>query len=716
MTCDECFEAVSASVDGELPGDEREAMHLHLDDCADCQRLRSRLLSLSAEMKVQPFPEPGPAEARAVLEAALASLTTSRWSALRRLLRFPWESAAWRHGLRLASFGGAAGLAGLALIVRWILPPYSGTEATALGSLPDPLWSQAAGALPALAWMPLLVMLAAAWTGGWPALLADLQGEARVQPGQVVAAALGMAVAGPFAALPLLAGLQPGAYVLVCCLWSGVCLLAAFALVAFKTPRPLPRLALDFAALVLPLALLESLARAALTLPQASEYEPAIALLVGGQSLSALCLGLAGLLLSLTLLGAGLAGALPPYRGGNGRAIAVLMLAAGLSGLAYGVREARAHLPSPPRLHLESGQVYLLATGESNPWLLPTLPYPNLKLEKPGTGQDGLRAEVAAAYMAWDEPRMLQATRQWADASPGVAWGLSSFVDSLGQRRGPELTVPGEERQKLVRELLGELRWRVLSDVRVSTDSGSVSGRVVDARGRREGLRLRLLEVKGELRDVEAQLAAESDWAERVAAGGRFDSALPLLRTTLSDAEGEFSFSQVPPGRYVLALLPEQPSALTVNSSLPGVFEVGRGEARLEPIRLSEGGQAEDLSLEAGRWQAQGPVEFALSADGPSASLASGAVISTLVDDHPFDTGSARLKALLEGEPEARGLLKLTLLSKDGRRQAESELEVHPGACELEIAARGREGYLQIALVASQGSLRARAVRLEIRP
>lgn len=718
MTCDECFEAVSASVDGELPGDEREAMHEHLDDCADCQRLRARLLSLSAEMKVQPFPEPGPAEVKAVLEAAVASLTTSRWSALRRWLRFPWESAAWRHGLRLASFGGAAGLAGLALIVRWLLPPLSGTEATALHSLPDPIWSQLAKALPMLAWTPLLVMLVAAWTGGWPALLADLRAEAQVQPGQVAAAALGMAVAGPFAALPLLAALQPGAYVLVCCLWTSFCLLAAFALLAFKTPRPLPRLALDFAALVLPLAVLEGVARAALDLPQASEYEATIAEIVGSYSFPTLCAGIATLVLSLTLLGTGVAGAIPSYRSSGGRSIAFLMLVVGLGALGHGLKEARAHLSSAPRLRLDvSRQAYLLATSETNPWLLPALAYPRLEVESEGTAQEGLRAQVAAATLDWDEPRLLQATRQWAERTPGVAWGLSAFVDSLGERHGPKLFVPSEGRQKLVAELLGMLRWRVLSQVQLSAANGSVIGRVIDARGRRAGLRLRLLETRGALEEVETDLAGEAAWAQRVAASTEGPgNGLPLQRTAITGPEGDFTFPRVPPGRYVLAILPDQASSLTVNPSLPGIFEVGQGEVRLDPIRLSEGGQAEDLPLDSSLWQAQGPVEFTLGVEGPGARLGVGGVVSTLIDDHPFDSGTAQLKVKLDGEPDSRGCLKLTLLSKDGRRQAESEQEVRPGLSEVEIASRGREGYLQIALLASRGSLRAKAVRLEVRP
>ena len=723
MTCDECFEAVSASVDGELPGDQSEAMHLHLDDCADCQRLRERLLSLSAEMKVQPFPEPGPAQVQSVLEAAVSSLTTSRWSALLRLLRCPWESAPWRHGLRLASFGGAAGLAAVALIVRWILPPLSGTEATALGSVPAPFWGQLGSALPALAWLPLLVMLLAAWTGGWPALLSDLHGETRVQPGQVAAAAAGLALAGPFAAVPLLAGLEVGAYVLVCCLWTGICLLAAFAIIAFKTTRPLPRLALDFAVLVLPLALLESLARAGLALPQASEYQPAIAHLVGTLPFPTICAALGLLALSMTLLGAGLVGTIPTYRGAGGRALGLLLLIAGLGCLGYGFKRAY-NLGSgsmSSRVRLEtSRQAYLLSASEANPWLLPALAYPRLEVESGGDPRPrSRRLAVASAYLDWDEEATLDGVRNWAENAPGVAWGLSAFVDSLGRRQNPvELTLPSEERQKLVNELIHKLRWRVLATTALSSAPGSVHGRLVDARGHRQGLRLRLIEVKGDLSAVEAGLASEAAWAEKVADGDDLAAgySLPVQRTAVTDAEGEFTSSRVPAGRYVLAFLPEQASPLTVNPSLPGIFEVGEGKLTLEPVRLSDGGQAEELPLQPGRWQAQGAVEFALSADGPSATMARGAVLSTLIDDHPFDSGSAHLKVLMHGGPEARVLLKLTLLSKDGRRQSESEQEVGQGLSELEIASRGREGYLQVVVLAISGNPRLKAARLEVRP
>ncbi|MCA9781800.1 MAG: zf-HC2 domain-containing protein, partial [Candidatus Eremiobacteraeota bacterium] len=56
MTCNDCFEAFSCALDGELEPELQEAMNDHLESCADCRHLQTRMLSLSAEMKGQSFP------------------------------------------------------------------------------------------------------------------------------------------------------------------------------------------------------------------------------------------------------------------------------------------------------------------------------------------------------------------------------------------------------------------------------------------------------------------------------------------------------------------------------------------------------------------------------------------------------------------------------------------------------------------------------------
>ena len=163
MTCDECFEAFSASADGELTGDDLEAMNEHLDSCPDCQRQRTRLLSLSAEMKGQPFPEVDPAGLKGLVQTVLTgSAPASRWAFLRRALRAPYERWPWRHGLRVAAFGGMSAVVALAAIARWLLPPYAGLEAVPRRGLPDSaLWASWAPTGEGLFWASLAVLLVA---------------------------------------------------------------------------------------------------------------------------------------------------------------------------------------------------------------------------------------------------------------------------------------------------------------------------------------------------------------------------------------------------------------------------------------------------------------------------------------------------------------------------------------------------------------------------
>jgi hypothetical protein len=730
MTCDECFEAFSASVDGELPSHEQEAMNQHLDDCQDCQRLRTRLLSLSAEMKGQPFAEPGPEGVKALVETALAGVRTSRWGLLRQLVRAPYEHWLWRLGLRLASLGTVTALAALSSIVGWLLPCYSGAEAVSRSGLPDPqAWAAWTPSPAASLGASALVLLIGAWTCGLPGLLGDLWGEARLRPGQVASTMLGLVLLGPFAALPLLGQLELASYGLVCSLWTALCLIAGFALVAFKAPRPLPRLALDFIALMLPLAGLEWLARASMEWPGPAECRPTIAVLVASVPFASLA-GAAGVLaLAALLLGCGLLGWVPSYRGTGGRAASTLLLLGGLGCLGYGVVRAGAlHPISPLRAQLSGQrQAYLLAASDENPWLLPSTAYAGLQVEVAGPGKDprAARLRAASAYLEWDEPALLRALTSWADNAPGVAWGLSAFVDSLGYRNGPSLELPTEERQRTVGHLIAELRWRVLSGTVLSGATGSVSGAIEAANGPRQGLRLRLLSLPdGEhaLAGALATLQEENRWAGELAASGSLETDLSLdkARSAVTGPQGEFLFPRVRPGRYVLALLSEQKASLTYNASLPGAIEVRDGPVRLAPIRLSMGSEGASLPLDSKSWRTTGTVELSIGRDGPVMRMQPGATATIIVDNETFHAGKARIKLLAterEG-PAARpaGLLA-TIFSRDGRTIASAELPLpEAGLGELEISSGDRDGYLQIALLSGAGTLEVRGLRLEVLP
>jgi anti-sigma factor RsiW len=723
MTCDECFEAVSASVDGELASDQQEEVNEHLDGCGDCRRLRARLLSLSAEMKGQPFPEALPERVTALVQAALdGQQASSGWTTFfwRRFLRAPSELWLYRHGLRLTAFGGVTALAVLSIVTRWLLPSYAGLEAAANNGLPNSAaWLAWAPSTLALSWAPLVVLLVAAWTGGLPALLSDLAGEVRLTHLQVATTAAGLALAGPFAALPLLAELEFSAYALVCCFWTGLCMVAAFTLIAFKTRRPLPRLALDFVALVVPLGLLEWLARASVGLPRAVDCQPTLALLVGSVPFSALTTCLALLGLAATALGVGVAGMVPSYRAVGGRWPSLMMLLGGLACLGFSLSRVQPdEAVSPLRAEMKLGRrAYLLASGPANPWLLTAVDYPALEVAVAGPGKDprAARLGLAAAILDWDEERTLKALQSWADNAPGVTWGLSALVDSLGERQGRTLTLPSEDRQRLVQHLLNRLRWRMPDQqIELAQDTGSVSGRIEGVEGQREGLRLRLIEVQDDLDQVSQLLEKEASWATGLVARDDLDPnfSVSMQRTTTTGVDGEFEFRRVRDGRYVLALLAE-PSSLIHNATIPGTFEVKDGQkVSLPPIRLAVGNVGQDLSLESGRWQVQGPAEFSVTSAGPVVALEQGSAISSIVEGQLFSSGTARIKLLTTG---GAGLLQVTLLSKEGRllKQSQSEIRQSGGLTEIEISSGQRQGYLQIS-ISAVGRLTVVGLKLEV--
>ena len=71
MTCDQCFESLSAQLDGELTGADQQAMELHLESCHYCQSMRDRLFDLSGQLKTQAFPPASPETAAQLSKVAL---------------------------------------------------------------------------------------------------------------------------------------------------------------------------------------------------------------------------------------------------------------------------------------------------------------------------------------------------------------------------------------------------------------------------------------------------------------------------------------------------------------------------------------------------------------------------------------------------------------------------------------------------------------------
>ena len=300
MTCNDCFEAFSCALDGELEPELQDAMNEHLESCADCRHLQTRMLSLSAEMKGQSFPVAPESEVRRIVQTALTESATVSWDWLRRLLRFPYESWLPRTGLRLVGYGMMLMLVLQTLVIRYVVPLYTGLEATSEQGLEGlsswPAWSPP---LEMVQWWALVVFVVGAWTAGAPGLVVDLWGNSQLIKKDVVTLGTGLLLIGPAMFLPLLAELQLGRYLCACCLWAGICALLTYALLLFKTQRSLPKLAVDFAFLALLLGLLEMSARRALELDGP-------ALLGTFIELSAGHFGFAGIVSGLALAGGSL--------------------------------------------------------------------------------------------------------------------------------------------------------------------------------------------------------------------------------------------------------------------------------------------------------------------------------------------------------------------------------------------------------------------------
>ena len=81
MDCQEVRDLLHASVDGELPEDERAAVHRHTADCPDCKRALADLEALRARIRMAgtfSLPETMRARADAVLGARIGPQTGAR--------------------------------------------------------------------------------------------------------------------------------------------------------------------------------------------------------------------------------------------------------------------------------------------------------------------------------------------------------------------------------------------------------------------------------------------------------------------------------------------------------------------------------------------------------------------------------------------------------------------------------------------------------------
>ncbi|MCA9781413.1 MAG: hypothetical protein KC800_32065, partial [Candidatus Eremiobacteraeota bacterium] len=632
----------------------------------------------------------------------LTESATVSWDWLRRLLRFPYESWLPRTGIRLAAYGVMLMLVLQTVIIRYVVPLYTGLEATSEQGLEGlsswPAWSPP---LELVQWWALGVFLLGAWTAGAPGLLVDLWGNAQLIKKDVMTLGAGLLLIGPAMFLPLLAELQLGRYLCACALWAGVCAFFTFGLILFKTQRSLPKLAMDFAILSLFLGLLEMAARKALELDGPMVLGSLIDTSVGHFGFAGIVSGmaLAGAALMLGLLG--LASLSRSYRSPGGAVVGVVAL------VLAAVCAAKMPLWSADRqvpVAKSTSQVaYILGSARSNPWVLSKESYPGLATSEEVDTPEEARAALLAAYLKWDEARFLNILSDWADRAPGVTWGMVSFVDTLGVRNGTTLTVPTEARRKLVSHLLQKLEWRRLNDVVLSEPGGGVEGTLIGLDGApATNVPLRLIKVAedGSIEEVVQRFTEEQDWARQLLSQNSLSpgETFPRRISVATDGSGGFRFSRLPAGRYFVAVLLDQDLNLILNASIPGAIDLAEGE-RLElgRIRLSVGTEGEDVSLASDRWRPEGKVSFSTNSEIDSAKLEPKAVMAGFVDTKIFAGGRARVKLVSQGP----GAIEARFYSKDGvlKERFQSELS-GSGFDELDVDTGGQEGYLQLVITA----------------
>jgi hypothetical protein len=716
MTCNECFEAFSCAMDGELEPDLQDAMTDHLESCADCQHLQTRMLALSVEMKGQSFPSASQADIKKMTEAALSESATVSLDWLRRFLRFPYEHWVPRTGIRLATYGAMLMLVFQTIIVRSIQPLYSGVEAVSNPGLDGlstwPLWSPPLGLVH---WWALGVFILGAWTAGTPGFAVDLWSRTRLSTKDLLMLGASFLLLGPVMFLPYLAHFQPGRYLFACCAWACLCSFCTYAFMVFKTQRPLPRLAIDFVILAVVLGSLEVAARKALELDGPARLGTLVKVAVGHFGFAGMVSGLslAGLALVLTVLG--LAGVLRSYRSQGGRVISGLFLIAALASVA--------NVPFSSSVRTLSIQAqpeqraYILGSSRDNPWVLSENAYPGIAPVADDGTPEAARANLVAAYLRWDEAGLLSTLSNWADRAPGVTWGMVAFVDSLGEREGSVLSVPTEERRKTVSHLLQKLKWRRLNDVVLSSRSGVISGTVIGWDGQpAQDMTLRLIRIddNGSIEQVLQRLSSEQEWAQSLLKQHVIDPAdsIPRRLSLVTDANGNFRFSHLSEGRYFLATVMDREISLTLNSSIPGAIDLERNERLdLDDIRLSVGREGADVSLAADRWQTTGEVSFSHNSEVDSAKLESRASITGFVDTKLFAGGEARVKIVSEGA----GSLEARFFNKEGDLLDRWSVGLsESGFDELEVDTSGKEGYLQLILSSADSRLTVTNVKVEV--
>jgi len=716
MTCNDCFEALSCVLDGELEPELQDAMNDHLESCADCRHLQTRMLALSAEMKGQFFPVVPESEVRKIVQTALTESATVSWDWLRRLLRFPYENWLPRTALRLVSYGTMLLLVLQTLIIRYVAPLYSGLEATSEQGLEGlsswPAWSPP---LEMVQWWALLVFVVGAWTAGAPGLVVDLWGNSRLIKKDVLTLGTGLLLVGPAMFLPLLAELQVGRYLCACCLWAGICALVTYALLLFKTQRSLPKLAVDFAILALFLGVLEASARRALELDGPATLGNLIELSAGHFSFAGIVSGLAlaGGAVILTILG--LASFARSYRSRGGAAVGVVALALAA------ICAAKTPLWSVEQnvlIQKDTTQVaYVLGSARSNPWVLSRESYPGLAAGDDTSTPEAARVSLLAAYLRWDEAGFLSLLSSWADRAPGVTWGLVSFIDTLGVRNGTTLTVPTEERRKLVSHLLQKLKWRRLNYVVLSEPGAIIDGTLIGLDGSpAANVPLRLFKISddGSIEDVLVRLSEEQQWARELLTQNIPSPAetFPRRLSVVTDSSGSFRFSRLPAGRYFVAILMEQELNLTLNSSIPGSIDLKEGKrTELGRIRLSVGTEGRDISLAPDRWRSEGKVSFSTNSEIDSAKLEPRATLTGFVDTQTFAGGRARVKFVSQGA----GTVEARFFSKEGDLNERFQTELsETGFDELEVDTGEQDGYLQLVVSAKDRQLNLNYVKIEV--
>ena len=702
-------------LDGELEPELQDAMNDHLESCADCRHLQTRMLALSAEMKGQFFPVVPESEVRKIVQTALTESATVSWDWLRRLLRFPYENWLPRTALRLVSYGTMLLLVLQTLIIRYVAPLYSGLEATSEQGLEGlsswPAWSPP---LEMVQWWALLVFVVGAWTAGAPGLVVDLWGNSRLIKKDVLTLGTGLLLVGPAMFLPLLAELQVGRYLCACCLWAGICALVTYALLLFKTQRSLPKLAVDFAILALFLGVLEASARRALELDGPATLGNLIELSAGHFSFAGIVSGLAlaGGAVILTILG--LASFARSYRSRGGAAVGVVALALAA------ICAAKTPLWSVEQnvlIQKDTTQVaYVLGSARSNPWVLSRESYPGLAAGDDTSTPEAARVSLLAAYLRWDEAGFLSLLSSWADRAPGVTWGLVSFIDTLGVRNGTTLTVPTEERRKLVSHLLQKLKWRRLNYVVLSEPGAIIDGTLIGLDGSpAANVPLRLFKISddGSIEDVLVRLSEEQQWARELLTQNIPSPAetFPRRLSVVTDSSGSFRFSRLPAGRYFVAILMEQELNLTLNSSIPGSIDLKEGKrTELGRIRLSVGTEGRDISLAPDRWRSEGKVSFSTNSEIDSAKLEPRATLTGFVDTQTF-AGRARVKFVSQGA----GTVEARFFSKEGDLNERFQTELsETGFDELEVDTGEQDGYLQLVVSAKDRQLNLNYVKIEV--